>query len=171
MRGILEKASAGGPNRGPIEQKIGDYYGACMDEKTADAKGLDPLKPELARIAAVKNKADLIDVIAHAHMVGAEPAVRFLLLFRPAQCDMVIAYLDQGGLTLPDRDYYIKDDDKHDEMRQHLVDYVTQMFTLAGRRPQKRRTPRKPSCALRPLSPRRRWTAPFAVIPRIAITR
>ena len=62
LRGILEKASTGGPNRSPIEQKIGDYYGACIDEKSADAKGLDPLKPEFERIAAVKNKADLIDV-------------------------------------------------------------------------------------------------------------
>jgi len=53
-RNILEKAAAGGPNRGAIDQKVGDYYGACIDEKAADAKGLDPLKPELERIAAVK---------------------------------------------------------------------------------------------------------------------
>ena len=135
LRGILEKASTGGPNRSPIEQKIGDYYGACIDEKSADAKGLDPLKPEFERIAAVKNKADLIDVIAHDHMIGANALFAFYSSSDLHNADTVIAYLDQGGLTLPDRDYYIKDDDKHKEMRQHLVDYVTQMFTLAGRTP------------------------------------
>jgi len=56
LRQILEKAAAGGANRTPIYQKIGDYYGACMDEKSVDAKGLDPLKPELERIAAAKTK-------------------------------------------------------------------------------------------------------------------
>ena len=95
-----------------------------MDEKTADAKGLDPLKPELDRIAAVKNKADLIDVIAHDHMIGANALFAFYSSSDLHNADTVIAYIDQGGLTLPDRDYYIKDDDKHKEMRQHLVDYV-----------------------------------------------
>ncbi len=64
LRGILEKASADSPGRGAIEQKIGDYYSSCMDEKTADAKGLDPLKAELERIAAAKDKGALIDSVA-----------------------------------------------------------------------------------------------------------
>ena len=136
LRGILEKASAGGAGRSPIEQKIGDYYGACMDEKAADAKGLDPLKPELARVTAVKNKTDLIDVIAHSHIVGANSLFGFYSSSDLHNADLVIAYVDQGGLTLPDRDYYIKDDPKHTEMRQHLVEYATQVFTLAGNSPQ-----------------------------------
>jgi putative endopeptidase len=135
LRGILDKASAGGPGRNPIEQKIGDYYGACMDEKTADTRALDPLKPELDRVAAVKDKTQLIDVIAHAHMVGANALFGFYSAPDLHNADMVIAYVDQGGLTLPDRDYYIKDDAKHTEMRQHLVEYATQMFTLAGKTP------------------------------------
>src|SRR5580704_10346748 len=64
LKDILEKASAGGPNRSAVEQKIGDFYGACMDEKAANEKGLAPLQPELDRIAAVKDKAELIDAIA-----------------------------------------------------------------------------------------------------------
>jgi len=126
LRGILEKSSASSTNRSAIDQKIGDYYGACMDEKSADAKGLDPLKPELDRIAAIKNKADLIDVVAHEHMIGANALFAFYSSSDLHNADTVIAYLDQGGLTLPDRDYYIKDDDKHKEIRQHLVEYVTQ---------------------------------------------
>ncbi|PYX85385.1 MAG: M13 family peptidase [Acidobacteria bacterium] len=132
-RNILEKASAGGPNRGPIDQKIGDYYGACMDEKAADAKGLGPLKPELERVAAVKDKGALIDAIAHAHLVGPNPLFNFYTAPDLHNADLVIAYIDQGGLTLPDRNYYIKEDDpKMVEMRKRLVEYATQMFTLAG---------------------------------------
>ena len=85
-RGILEKAAAGGAGRNAIDQKIGDLYGSCMDEKAVDAKGIAPLKPELDRIAAVKDKAALIDEIAHVHLIGAESAVQFLFELRPAQC-------------------------------------------------------------------------------------
>jgi putative endopeptidase len=136
LRDILEKASAPNPGRSAIDQKIGDYYSSCMDEKAADAKGLDPLKPELARIASVKDKAALIDAIAHVHLVGPNPLFRFYSNPDLHNADMMIAYVDQGGLTLPDRDYYIKDDAKMTEMRKHLVEYATQIFTLAGQNPQ-----------------------------------
>ena len=132
LREILEKASVESANRTPIEQKIGDFYGACMDEKAADAKGIEPLKPELDKIAAVKDKATLIDVIAHGHMIGAGALFNFYSNSDLHNADQVIAYIDQGGLTLPDRDYYIKDDPKQVEMRKNLTDYVTQVFTLAG---------------------------------------
>ncbi len=112
-RDILEKASVDKPGRSPIEQKIGDYYSSCMDEKAADAKGLDPLKPELEHIAAAKDKAALIDAIARIHMIGANPLFNFYSSSDLHNADHVIAYIDQGGLTLPDRDYYIKDDPKH----------------------------------------------------------
>lgn len=136
-RGILENAAVVGPGRSPIEQKIGDYYSACMDEKAADAKGLDPVKPELDRIAAAKDKQALIDAIAHTHMIGANALFNFYSNSDLHNADQVIAYIDQGGLTLPDRDYYIKDDPKQIEMRKHLVDYVTEVFTLAGQSPDK----------------------------------
>lgn len=136
LRDILEKASVPNPGRSAIDQKIGDYYSSCMDEKSADAKGLDPLKPELARIAAVKDKAALIDAIARVHLIGPNPLFRFYSSSDLHNADMVIAYVDQGGLTLPDRDYYIKDDAKMTEMRKHLVEYATQMFRLAGQTPQ-----------------------------------
>jgi len=132
QRGILEKASVDRPARSPIEQKIGDYYSACMDEKTADAKGLDPLKAELEHIAAARDKSALIDAIARTHMIGGNALFNFYSSSDLHNADQVIAYIDQGGLTLPDRDYYIKDDPKQVEMRKHLVDYVTQILTLTG---------------------------------------
>jgi len=136
LKDILEKASTGGPERSAVEQKIGDFYGACMDEKTANQKGLTPLQPELDRIAAVKDKAALIDAIARVHMIGPNPLFNFYSGSDMHNANQVIAYIDQGGLSLPDRDYYIKDDARMTEMRKHLVEYITETFTLAGRSPQ-----------------------------------
>jgi putative endopeptidase len=134
---ILEKAAAGGAGRDAVDQKIGDLYGSCMDEKVVNAKGIAPLQPELDRIAAVKDKGALIDEIAHVHLVGPNPLFNFYSNSDLHNADQVIAYIDQGGLSLPDRDYYLKDDNaKMKEMRQHLVEYVTQAFTLAGQTPQ-----------------------------------
>jgi putative endopeptidase len=134
---ILEKAAAGGAGRDGIDQRIGDLYGSCMDEKAVNAKGVAPLQPELDRIAAVKDKGALIDEIAHVHLVGPNPLFSFYSNSDLHNADQVIANIDQGGLSLPDRDYYIKDDNaKMKEMRQHLVEYVTQTFTLAGQTPQ-----------------------------------
>jgi putative endopeptidase len=136
-RGILEKAAAGGATRDGIDQRIGDLYASCMDEKTVDAKGTAPLEPELDRIAAVKDKSGLIDEIAHLRLIGGSSLFRFYSRSDLHNADLVIAYIDQGGLSLPDRDYYIKDDNpKMKAMREHLVEYVTQAFTLAGQTPQ-----------------------------------
>jgi putative endopeptidase len=133
---ILEKASAGGASRDAVDQRIGDFYGSCMDEKSVNEKGLAPLKPELDRVAAVKDKAALIDELAHLRMVGGASLFSFYSSSDLHNADQVIAYIDQGGLTLPDRDYYLKDNPKMTEMRQHLVEYVTQTYTLAGQTPQ-----------------------------------
>ena len=135
-RHILEKAASGGAGRNAIDQKIGDLYGSCMDEKAVDAKGIAPLKPELERIAAVKDKKALVDEIAHIHLIGPNPLFNFYAASDLHNADQVIAYIDQGGLSLPDRDYYIKDDADKVEMRKHLAAYATQVFTLAGQTPQ-----------------------------------
>ena len=136
-RGILEKAAAGGANRDAIDQKIGDYYGSCMDETAVNQKGLDPVKPELDRIAAVKDKETLIDAIARVHMIGPNPLFNFYSQPDLHNADQVIAFIDQGGLTLPDRDFYLKDDAKNWGLRQSLVEYATEVFTVSGQsRPQ-----------------------------------
>ncbi len=136
LHDILEKASVNDPGRNPIDQKIGDFYSSCMDEKAVNEKGLSPLRPELDRIAAVKDKASLIDAVARVQLIGtANPLFNFYSAPDLHNADQVIAYIDQGGLSLPDRDYYIKDDARMAEMRKHLVEYVTEMFTLSGKAP------------------------------------
>jgi putative endopeptidase len=137
MRQILEKAAAESTGRDAITQKIGDYYGSCMDEKTVEARGLKPLQPELDRIAGAKDKAALIEAIARVHLIGPNPLFSFYSSPDLHSANDVIAYIDQGGLSLPDRDYYLKDDPKMAEARKSLVEYATRMFTLAGQPPQR----------------------------------
>ena len=132
-RGILEKAAAGGAGRSAIEQRIGDFYGSCMDEKAVNSRGIADLKPELNRIDTVKDKQALIDEIAHIHMTGASPLFAFYSSPDLHNADQVIAYIDQGGLTAPDRDYYLKDDEKTKAVRQHFVDYMTEVFNQASK--------------------------------------
>ena len=131
-RGILEKAAAGGAGRNAIDQRIGDLYGSCMDESAVNARGITPLKPELERLAGVKDKSALMGELAHLRMIGYPSLFAFYASSDLHNADQVIANIDQGGLSLPDRDYYIKDDADKVEMRKHLLDYATQVFTLAG---------------------------------------
>jgi putative endopeptidase len=135
LREILEKSSAPDAGRDAIAQKIGDYYGSCVDEKAVDAKGITPLKPELERIAKTKDKAKLIDAIARVQMLGPNPLFSFYSSSDLHSANDVIAYIDQGGLSLPDRDYYLKDDPKMVAARKSFVEYATQLFTLTGQSP------------------------------------
>jgi endothelin-converting enzyme/putative endopeptidase len=137
---ILEKSAVNAPGRNPIDQKIGDYYGSCMDEKAVNQKGIQPLRPELDRISAVQDKAALSDAVARVHLIGPSALFNFSSAPDFHDANQVIATIDQGGLTLPDRDYYIKDDARMVDMRKHLVEYVTQVYTLAGQSPQQAAT-------------------------------
>ena len=142
-----------------------------MDEKAADAKGIAPVKPELDRIAAVKDKGALIDEIAHVHLTGPSPLFNFYSAPDLHNADQVIAYIDQGGLTLPDRDYYIKDDPDKVEKRQIWSNTPRSCLLWPGKRRSRRRIRRKLCCGSKPCWRTIRWIAPSAAIRKIAITR
>jgi putative endopeptidase len=132
LKGILEKASQSGAGRGAIEQKIGDYYTSCMDETQVNKLGTKPIQPLLDRVAKIKSQKDLLTTIAYLHNNDV-PAL-FNLFSQPDMHDatLMIAFVDQGGLTLPDRDYYIKDDAKSKETREKYVAHVQKMLELLG---------------------------------------
>ena len=132
LRQILDKYSANDPKRTPVEQKIGDYYSACMDEKTINAEGLKPLQPELQSIAALKSKSQLAPEIAHLHQLGVNSLFDFSSGQDAKDANQVIAQADQAGLGLPDRDYYLKTDAKTAETRQKYQEHVAKMFELLG---------------------------------------
>jgi putative endopeptidase len=136
LRGILENA-AKATNRDADEQKIGDYYATCMDEAAIEKKGIAVLKPEFDRINALKDKSALPGVIAHLHGEGINALFTFSSGADFKNAKQVIAQADQGGLSLPDRDYYVKDDAKSVELRKQFVEHVTNMFKLLGDAPAK----------------------------------
>ena len=135
LQKILEKASANDPGRSVIDQKIGDFYSACMDEPEVNKKGYTPLKPELDRIAAVKDKTQMMEVMGHEYLIGPNPLFSFSSQPDLHNADMTIAAIDQGGISLPDRDYYLKDDPDMVSIRKAYSDHVSKMFTLIGQTP------------------------------------
>lgn len=132
LHDILEKDAAPGAHRTAVEQKIGDMYGSCMDEKTVNEKGATPLKPELDRINAVSNKDQLVDTIAYLHSLGVPALFGFGAQPDLHNASVEVAGVSQGGLGLPDRDYYINDDAKSKETRDKYLAHVGKMFQLLG---------------------------------------
>jgi len=135
LRTILEAAAQPGSTRNAYTQKIGDYYASCMDEKTIDALGTKPLEESLARIAKMQTKDDLADLTVA--MVRQNLMFRFSSSPDLANANQVVADLDQGGLGLPDRDFYFKDDEASQKRRAAYVAHMAKMFELLGDAPEK----------------------------------
>lgn len=134
---ILEKAAVASSKRDANTQKIGDFYSACMNEPAVNSKGSAPLKPLLDRIAAISSKDQLIDTVAYLNLQGGGPGGGGALFGFGAQPDLhdasvEVAQVVQGGLGLPDRDYYIKDDAKSQETRTKYQEHLARMFKLLG---------------------------------------
>ena len=129
LRKILDAASAG---RDPASKKIGDYYASCMDETAINAKGAAPLDPLLKKIAALTSVNGLAPLVAELHTIGVKAFFTFGAEadFKDASVEMAIA--DQGGLGLPDRDYYFRDDEKSKDLRKQYVEHIAKMAALIG---------------------------------------
>lgn len=123
--------------RNVSEQKIGDYFAACMDEKAIEQRGAAPLAPYLAQIAAMQSMRDLPRVLAHLHLAFGDGA--FLFGFDANQdfkdSARVIAFASGGGIGLPDRDSYLKTDAKSVDVRTKYVAHIAQTFVLLGEAP------------------------------------
>ncbi len=132
LRKMLENASVEKPGRSAVDQKIGDFYYACTDQKTIDARGMAPLKQDMNRIAALKNKKDLAELVATLMRDGNVEFFNFSSEQDAKNSTQEIAGLDQGGIGLPDRDYYFKTDAKSVEQRTQYVAHLTKMFQLLG---------------------------------------
>ena len=142
LRETLDAASKAS-NRSAVQQKIGDYWAACMDESAIEAAGLKSLQPEIARIAALKSKKDLTAEVAHLHHLfpgawsGDDNQSNAPLFGFGSQQDYddaskVVGSFDQGGLSLPNRDYYLKTDDKSKELLSKYRAHIEKMLTLVG---------------------------------------
>jgi len=123
--------------KNPLEKKYGDYFAACMNTDLVEQKGLEPLAPALKRIADLKDAHHLAALIGELVSEGSTaPLYRFGVGQDEKDSSKQIAEIGQGGISLPDRDYYIKDTKRFTEIRKQYVDHVTKMFTLAGDAPE-----------------------------------
>jgi putative endopeptidase len=132
LHAMLEKAAAGGVSRTPNEQKIGDSYAACMDADTINQKGLTPLQMELERIAALKSKDTLPELLARFQLIGVNAFLNFGEQQDYKDARKQIAVLDQGGLGLPERDYYFRTGEAAAKTRTQYVQHIANMFKLTG---------------------------------------
>jgi putative endopeptidase len=133
LKQILEDAAA---NRsaapGSNAQKVGDFYAAAMDTAAIEKAGITPLKPELARIAALKTRTGLPALIAHEQDLGTGVFFRGGVQVDEKNTTRYVIGLDQGGLTMGDRDYYLKDDARTQKIRAAYQVYMQQIFGLLG---------------------------------------
>ena len=136
--GILDDLANKTAGRTPTQQKIGDYFAACMDEAAVEKKSMDPLKPQLEAINGLQSKKDLAKVLAPLHLQTQTDGLLFNFGSNQdfENSNEVIAFSDSGGLGLPDRDYYIKTDDKSVELRNKYLAHVQNMLQLAGDSPE-----------------------------------
>lgn len=133
VNSIIEEASKNLKSaKGSAQQKIGDFYLSGMDEAKIDALGYEPIKKDLDKIKALNNKTDLIKFIAYSCSYGLSPLFYAGGAIDEKNSNNVIALLYQGGLGLPDRNYYFKEDERSKAVREEYVKYIGRMLKLIG---------------------------------------
>jgi endothelin-converting enzyme/putative endopeptidase len=143
LRQILEKNQAPSPSRTPNEQKIGDFYASCVSQASNRTNELDVIRPLLERINGMQDKREIARVLAAVHssfdgawQPGDNQTDAALFGYGPTpdynDVSRVVAGLDQGGLGLPSRDFYLKDDDDSRKIREKYVSYVEALLKLQG---------------------------------------
>jgi putative endopeptidase len=137
LKQILDNAAKNGGRSGSDAQMIGDFYSTCMDEAAIEKAGIDPIKPLLKNIDDAKSLKDLQEQIAEMHNAGRPAIFTFGAGPDLRDSNVIIVQAFQGGLSLPNRDYYTKDDAKSVEIRERFVEYAANMFRHLGDSPEK----------------------------------
>jgi len=132
LQNILEQSAVNKPSRVLLDQQIGDFYASCMDEQTINQLGTKPLASDMDRINAISNKAGILPVLVRLQLMGVNIFFNFSSGPDAKDSSVMIAQADQGGLSLPDRDYYLKEDAKSVELRKQYAAHVSKMFQLLG---------------------------------------
>jgi putative endopeptidase len=136
LKSILDEVSARRDwPKGSTEQKVADFYASGMDEAAIENAGTMPLKPLFAKVDSVKTAKDLAVVLGELRRSGSSTAFNFGVAQDPKESTRYIGSLSQGGLGLPDRDYYLKDDSTSKDIRDKYLAHVAKMFQLAGEMP------------------------------------
>ncbi len=132
LRVLLDDVSSKNAEKGTNEQKVGDFYASAMDSTGIEKAGVSVLKAELDEIAAIKTKDDVLKSTAMLQRKAMSPMFNFYVYIDLKNSSSNIAYVDQGGLSLPDRDYYVNDDARSKEIRAAYANHLENMFKLMG---------------------------------------
>jgi putative endopeptidase len=132
LHAILDKAAVNSPSRTPNEQKIGDYYASCLDTDAINKQGLRGLQPEFDRIDALRSKASLAELLAHDQLIGVNAFVGFGEQQDFKDARKQIAVIDQSGLGLPERDYYLRTGAEDAKIREQYVAHIAKTLKLLG---------------------------------------
>jgi putative endopeptidase len=132
---LEEDAAMTNAKPGSAEQKVGDFYAACMNEPAIEAATITPIQPEIDRINGISDRASLITELNHLHTAGYAPLFRVGGTNDQKNSKMIIASLGTGSLGLPDRDYYLRDDDRFKTIRSQYVNHISVMLILLGESP------------------------------------
>jgi len=131
LKDIIDTATKASPAAGTDQQKVADFYLSFMDTDRIEAVGIEPLRPELGRIAAISSTAELPALLGHLAHLGVQGPFGAFVGQDQKQSDTYITLVSQGGLGMPDRDYYLRQDDKFASVRAAYVTYITRLLTLA----------------------------------------
>lgn len=134
---VINAANDKSAQPGSIAQKVGDFYFSGMDESSINKLGITPLQDDFKRIEAIKDLQSMQDVITYLQQIGVDTCFNFGSMQDFANSEEMIGSAEQGGLSLPDRDYYLKEDKKFKQIRTAYIQYVTKMFVLMGDAPAK----------------------------------
>ncbi|HEU4881223.1 MAG TPA: M13 family metallopeptidase [Longimicrobium sp.] len=132
---LMEEAAAAGAPRGSVKQKVGDLYASAMDTMRLAQLGAQPIQADLARIDALRNTDDLQSLLVSYHANGLSPLFGAGVEGDLANSSVIMLYVVQGGLGLPEKDYYLRDDERSVQLRRQYVEHVANMLALAGASP------------------------------------
>jgi putative endopeptidase len=132
LRSICESAAAAGAPAGSRDQKVGDFWAAAMDSARIQEQGIEPLRAELDRIAALRSRVDLLDVMALFRTYGVDPLYGMNVGLDDKNSAQYVVFLSQGGIRLPDRGYYFGDEASTRRIREEYPRHVAAMFRLLG---------------------------------------
>ncbi len=136
LRDVLDAAAMAAPTtKDPNTRKLGMFYSSCMDSVGSEAAGAKPLMADIARIDAISTRAELNAEIAHEHAVGMSPLFSFGSDQDARNSSLVIVSVNQGGLGLPNRDYYTKTDAGSEKIKAAYIDNISKTFVLVGESP------------------------------------
>ena len=135
LQGILDRDAQGDTRGDAYGQQLGDLWASCMDEEGIEKRALDELKPELQRIDGVRDPKTLVEALAHLHSIGVSAAFGFDSEIDFKDASMMIAGVSQGGLGLPERDYYFRDDQRTKDIRAAYESHVARTLELLGEAP------------------------------------